>query len=137
GAFLGLWVTGKTMNFFVILDLFLLVGVAGKNGILVVDFAKQKMDEGMDRFNALVQAGKTRLRPILMTSFALIAGYVPIVIGLNPASRTRTSMGVALIAGVLLSTILTLIVVPALFVYVDRFRIWANKVGSRFTSHEE
>jgi len=137
GAFLGLWVTGKTMNFFVVLGLFLLVGVAGKNGILVVDFAKQKMDEGMDRFNALVQAGKTRLRPILMTSFALIAGYVPIVIGLNPASRTRTSMGVALIAGVLLSTILTLIVVPALFVYVDRFRIWANKVGSRFTSHEE
>lgn len=136
GAFLGLWVTGKTMNFFVVLGLFLLVGVAGKNGILVVDFAKQKMDEGMDRFNALVQAGKTRLRPILMTSFALIAGYVPIVIGLNPASRTRTSMGVALIAGVLLSTILTLIVVPALFVYVDRFRIWANKIGSRFTSHE-
>ncbi len=134
GAFLGLWITGKTMNFFVVLGLFLLVGVAGKNGILLVDYAKQKMDEGTDRFNALVQAGKTRLRPILMTSFALIAGYVPIVIGLNPASRTRTSMGVALIAGVLLSTVLTLIVIPALFVYVDSFRIWANKIGSRFTS---
>ena len=137
GAFLGLWVTGKTMNFFVILGLFLLVGVAGKNGILVVDFAKQKMDEGMDRFNALVAAGKTRLRPILMTSFALIAGYVPIVIGLNPASRTRTSMGVALIAGVLLSTVLTLIVIPALFIYVDNFRIWMNKIGSRFTSTDD
>lgn len=134
GAFLGLWITGKTMNFFVVLGLFLLVGVAGKNGILLVDYAKQKMDEGVDRFNALVQAGKTRLRPILMTSFALIAGYVPIVIGMNPASRTRTSMGVALIAGVLLSTVLTLIVIPALFVYVDSFRIWANKIGSRFTS---
>lgn len=137
GAFLGLFLTGKTMNFFVILGLFLLVGVAGKNGILVVDFAKQKMDEGMDRFSALVQAGKTRLRPILMTSFALIAGYVPIVIGLNPASRTRTSMGVALIAGVLLSTILTLVVVPSVFVYVDEFRIWANKLGSRFTSKKK
>lgn len=137
GAFLGLWITGKTMNFFVILGLFLLVGVAGKNGILLVDYAKQKMDEGTDRFNALVQAGKTRLRPILMTSFALIAGYVPIVIGLNPASRTRTSMGVALIAGVLLSTVLTLIVIPALFVYVDTFRIWANKIGSRFTSKKK
>lgn len=137
GAFLGLFLTGKTMNFFVILGLFLLVGVAGKNGILVVDFAKQKMDEGMDRFNALVQAGKTRLRPILMTSFALIAGYVPIVIGLNPASRTRTSMGVALIAGVLLSTVLTLVVVPSVFVYVDNFRIWANKIGSRFTSKKK
>lgn len=137
GAFLGLFLTGKTMNFFVILGLFLLVGVAGKNGILVVDFAKQKMDEGLDRFSALVQAGKTRLRPILMTSFALIAGYVPIVIGLNPASRTRTSMGVALIAGVLLSTVLTLIVIPAIFVYVDDFRIWANKIGSRFTSKKK
>ena len=137
GAFLGLFLTGKTMNFFVILGLFLLVGVAGKNGILVVDFAKQKMDEGLDRFSALVQAGKTRLRPILMTSFALIAGYVPIVIGLNPASRTRTSMGVALIAGVLLSTILTLIVIPAIFVYVDDFRIWANKIGSKFTSKKK
>ena len=136
GAFLGLWITGKTMNFFVILGLFLLIGVAGKNGILVVDFAKQKMDEGMERFDALVAAGKTRLRPILMTSFALIAGYVPIVIGLNPASRTRTSMGVALITGVLLSTVLTLIVIPALFVYVDRFRIWMNKIGSRFTSSD-
>jgi HAE1 family hydrophobic/amphiphilic exporter-1 len=134
GAFLGLFVTGKTMNFFVILGLFLLVGVAGKNGILVVDFAKQKMDEGVDRFNALVQAGKTRLRPILMTSFALIAGYVPIVIGLNPASKTRTSMGVALIAGVLLSTVLTLVVIPSVFVYVDNFRIWANRIGARFTS---
>lgn len=137
GAFLGLYLTGKTMNFFVILGLFLLVGVAGKNGILVVDFAKQKMDEGMDRYNALVQAGKTRLRPILMTSFALIAGYIPIVIGLNPASRTRTSMGVALIAGVLLSTVLTLVVVPSVFIYVDNFRIWANKIGSRFTSKKK
>lgn len=133
GAFLGLFLTGKTMNFFVILGLFLLVGVAGKNGILVVDFAKQKMDEGVDRFNALVLAGKTRLRPILMTSFALIAGYIPIVMGLNPASRTRTSMGVALIAGVLLSTILTLVVVPSVFVYVDNFRIWANNLGARLT----
>lgn len=137
GAFLGLFVTGKTMNFFVILGLFLLVGVAGKNGILVVDFAKQKMDEGVDRFHALVQAGKTRLRPILMTSFALIAGYVPIVIGLNPASKTRTSMGVALIAGVLLSTILTLVVIPSVFVYVDNFRIWANRIGARFTSKKK
>ena len=137
GAFLGLFLTGKTMNFFVILGLFMLVGVAGKNGILLVDFTKQLMDTGVDRFEALVQAGKTRLRPILMTSFALIAGYVPIVIGLNPASRTRTSMGIALIAGVLLSTVLTLIVIPSLFVYVDSFRIWANKLGAKFTSKKK
>ena len=134
GAFFGLYMTGKTINLFAILGVFMLIGVAGKNGILLVDFAKQLMDEGMSRAEALVKAGKTRLRPILMTSFALAAGTLPTAIGLNPASRTRTSMGVAIVAGVLLSTVLTLIVIPALFVYVDRFRIWANKIGSRFTS---
>ncbi len=69
-----------------------------------------------------------------MPSFALMDGTRPTAIGLNPASRARTSMGVAIVAGVLLSTVLTLIVVAALFVYVDRFRIWANKIGSLFTS---
>ncbi|AGH95958.1 efflux RND transporter permease subunit [Pseudobdellovibrio exovorus] len=137
GAFLGLFITGKTINLFAILGLFMLIGVAGKNGILLVDFTKQLMDQGIDRTTALIRAGRTRLRPILMTSFALIAGTLPIAIGLNPASRTRTSMGVAIVAGVLLSTILTLIVVPALFVYVDRFRVWANNYGARFTSHEK
>ncbi|MBX2988684.1 MAG: efflux RND transporter permease subunit [Bdellovibrionaceae bacterium] len=134
GAFLGLYLTGKSMNMFAILGLFTLIGVAGKNGILLVDFAMQLIREGVDRGEALIQAGKARLRPILMTSFALIAGTVPIAIGLNAASRTRTSMGVVIIGGVVISTILTLVVVPALFTYIDRFRLWANRVGSRFTS---
>lgn len=137
GAFYGLYFTGKSLNLFAILGLFMLLGVAGKNGILLVDFTKQLMDEGMERAAALAQAGRTRLRPILMTSFALIAGTLPTAIGLNPASKTRTSMGVAIVAGVLLSTLLTLIVVPALFVYVDRFRLWANRIGSRLTSSEK
>jgi HAE1 family hydrophobic/amphiphilic exporter-1 len=137
GAFIGLLLTGKSLNFFTVLGFFMLIGVAGKNGILLVDFARQLMDEGMDRVSALVKAGKTRLRPILMTSFALVAGTMPIAIGLNPASKTRTSMGVAIVAGVLLSTVLTLIVVPAVFTYVDRFRVWAVRFGSRFTSQGE
>lgn len=100
---------------------------------LLVDFAKQLMDEGMEKTQALIQAGKTRLRPILMTSFALIAGTLPIAIGMTAATKTRTSMGVAIIGGVIL-TILTLVIVPALFIYIDRFRIWANKIGSNLTS---
>lgn len=136
GAFFGLYITGKSLNLFALLGLFMLMGVAGKNGILLVDFTKQLMDEGMERAAALAKAGRTRLRPILMTSFALIAGTLPTAIGLNPASRTRTSMGVAIVAGVLLSTVLTLIVVPALFTYVDRFRVWANRFGSKLTSSE-
>ena len=112
----------------------MLIGVAGKNGILMVDFAKQLMEEGKERSLAIIEAGKTRLRPILMTSFALMAGTLPIAIGLNPASRTRTSMGVAIVAGVALSTLLTLIVLPSIFIYIDRFRVWANKLGAKFTS---
>ena len=134
GAFFGLFLTGKSINLFAIFGFFMLIGVAGKNGILMVDFAKQLMEEGKDRFTAIVEAGKTRLRPILMTSFALIAGTLPIAIGLNPASRTRTSMGVAIVAGVALSTILTLIVLPSLFIYIDRFRVWANNLGAKMVS---
>lgn len=130
GAFFGVYMTGKTLNLFTIFGFFLLIGVAGKNGILMVDFAKVLMEEGKDRYKAIVEAGKTRLRPILMTSFALVAGTLPIAYGLNPASRTRTSMGVAIVAGVLLSTILTLIVLPSIFVYIDRFRVWANDFGA-------
>lgn len=134
GAFYGLLLTGKSLNMFAILGLFMLIGVAGKNGILLVDFTKQLMDEGLDRIEALVKAGKARLRPILMTSFALVAGTVPIAIGLNPASRSRTSMGVVIIAGIIIATLLTLIAVPSLFVYIDRFRVWANNLGKRFVS---
>ena len=78
GAFLGLFVMKETISIFAILGLFMLIGVAGKNGILLVDYALQMMREkGMSRNEALIEAGKTRLRPILMTSFALIAGTLP------------------------------------------------------------
>ncbi|MFM6927588.1 MAG: efflux RND transporter permease subunit [Bdellovibrio sp.] len=134
GAFFGLYIANEVLSLFAIFGFFMLIGVAGKNGILLVDTTNQLMAEGKSRAEALVQAGKTRLRPILMTSFALIAGTLPVAIGMNAASKTRTAMGVAIIGGMISSTILTLIVVPAVFTYVDRFRIWANKLGAKFTS---
>lgn len=137
GAFLGLFLMNETMTIFAIFGFFMLIGVAGKNGILLVDFAKQLMEQGKSRSEALVEAGKTRLRPILMTSFALVAGTIPVAIGLNEASKSRTAMGVAIIGGILVSTVLTLIVVPAVFTYVDRFRVWANNFGSRLTSSKK
>ena len=124
GAFFGLFLTGKSINLFAIFGFFMLIGVAGKNGILMVDFAKQLMEEGKDRALAIVEAGKTRLRPILMTSFALIFGTLPVAIGVSPSSAQRTAMGVAIIGGLISSTFLTLVVVPAVFSYIDRFRIW-------------
>ncbi|WP_413288129.1 efflux RND transporter permease subunit [Bdellovibrio sp. HCB337] len=135
GAFLALYLMNETISIFAILGLFMLLGVAGKNGILLVDYAKQMMEEkGLSREEALIEAGKTRLRPILMTSFALIAGTLPIAIGLSEASKARTGMGVAIIGGMISSTILTLIVVPSVFIYVDRFKNWIRRKGSRFVS---
>lgn len=133
GAFMALYLFNETLTLFAIFGFFMLIGVAGKNGILLVDYTKQMMDLGKSRPEALIEAGKTRLRPILMTSFALIAGTLPAAIGLSAASKSRTAMGVAIIGGIISSTVLTLIVVPALFTYVDRFRIWANKIGTFFT----
>lgn len=131
GAFYALYMANETMNIFTILGIFLLLGVAGKNSILLVDFANQMMGEGKSRSDAIIAAGKARLRPILMTSFALIAGTMPIAIGLNEASKPRTSMGWAIVGGLISSTLLTLIVVPAIFSYVDRYRVWSKGLMAR------
>ncbi len=137
GAFLGLFLMHETMTIFAVFGFFMLIGVAGKNGILLVEYTNQMMAQGKSRAEALVEAGKTRLRPILMTSFALIAGTLPVAIGFSEASKSRTGMGVAIIGGIISSTILTLIVVPAVFTYIDRFRVWANGFGGRLTSNRK
>lgn len=131
GAFFALFIMKQTINLFAILGIFMLLGVACKNSILLVDFAKQKVNDGFSRNEAIIMAGKARLRPILMTSFALIAGTLPIAYGLNEASKNRVSMGMAIIGGMISSTILTLYVVPAAFDYMERFRLWSQRVLSR------
>ncbi len=116
------------MTIFATLGIFLLLGVSGKNSILLVDFANQMIANGKTRTDAIIAAGKARLRPILMTSFALIAGTLPIAIGLSEAAKMRTAMGWAIVGGLISSTILTLIVVPAVFSYVDRYRSWSKSL---------
>jgi HAE1 family hydrophobic/amphiphilic exporter-1 len=128
GSFVGLFLSHESLNIFSMIGIVMLLGVATKNSILLVDYAHQLIESGMSRNDAMIKAGKTRLRPILMTTMALIAGTIPIAIGLNEASRQRTSMGFAIIGGLISSTILTLIVVPASFSYVDRFRIWSQGI---------
>ncbi|RYZ67111.1 MAG: efflux RND transporter permease subunit, partial [Proteobacteria bacterium] len=92
----------------------------------------------MSMHDAILKAGKNRLRPILMTSFALIAGMLPVAIGLNEASKQRTSMGVAIIGGLISSTLLTLVVVPAAYGYIERSKRWGNKFfGKMVTSDEQ
>ncbi len=128
GSFVALFLAHESLNIFSMIGTIMLLGVATKNSILLVDYANQLIAQGQDRASAVIQAGKTRLRPILMTTMALIAGTLPVALGLNEASRQRTSMGVAIIGGLISSTLLTLIVVPAAFSYMDRFRIWIKNI---------
>ena len=130
GAAMALFLTQESVNIFTFLGIFMLISVSGKNSILLIDFTNHLIEQGKSRSEALIMAGKIRLRPILMTSFALIFGTLPVAIGVSPSSAQRTAMGVAIIGGLISSTILTLVVVPAVFSYIDRFRIWVKaKLG--------
>ncbi len=136
GSFVALLICRETLNIFSMIGTIMLLGIATKNSILLVDYAHQLIEKGVDRAEALVIAGKTRLRPILMTTMALIAGTIPVAMGLNEASRQRTSMGVAIIGGLISSTLLSLIVIPAAFSFIDRFRLWSKAKMKRLFQAE-
>jgi HAE1 family hydrophobic/amphiphilic exporter-1 len=125
GALFALLITQESLNIFSMIGCVMLLGVATKNSILLVDYTKHLMNEGWEMKKAVVEAGRVRLRPILMTTLALIAGMLPLAIGLNEASKQRTAMGVAVIGGLISSTLLTLMVVPAAFSYLERYRAWS------------
>lgn len=132
GAFGALMLFNKTIDLFSMIGFVMLMGVAAKNSILLVDYTLQlEREQGMSRREALIKACRTRLRPILMTSLALVAGTIPLAVGLNEASAQRTSMGVAIIGGVVSSTLLTLLVVPAAYGFIDDFRKWALRLAYR------
>lgn len=122
GAFYALWITDKSLDIFSMIGCIMLLGVSTKNSILLVDYIQHLVKEGHSEADAIIEAGRVRLRPIMMTSLALIAGMLPIAIGLNEASKQRTSMGVAIIGGLITSTLLTLVVVPAAYRYIEKFR---------------
>jgi HAE1 family hydrophobic/amphiphilic exporter-1 len=118
----------------------MLMGLATKNSIILVDYINQRLEQGMELKEAIITGCRTRLRPILMTTFALIAGMIPVAIGLNEASSQRTSLGIAVVSGVLISTILTLVLIPAIFDSIERGRRFMIRVvGSRLITqqHEE
>lgn len=126
GAFYALAISGASLDLFSMIGCIMLLGVATKNSILLVDYANQQVQAGLSLYDAIIASGKSRLRPILMTSFALIAGMIPLAIGLNEASKQRTSMGIAVIGGLVSSTLLTLVVIPAAYSYIERFRVWSG-----------
>jgi multidrug efflux pump len=121
GALLGLWIFGGTLNLFSQIGIVMLVGLAAKNGILIVEFANQLRDEGRSIHQAIVESAAVRLRPILMTSIATVVGALPLVLAGGPGSASRATIGVVVIFGVSFSTLLSLFVVPTFYVLLARY----------------
>lgn len=123
GAFGALLITGQVMSIYAMIGIILLMGLVTKNGILLIDFTLQKTKEGMSVKDALLEAGPLRLRPILMTTFAAGGGMLPVAIGHGVGGEARSPMGVAVIGGLIASTLLTLVVVPCLFSVIEETKI--------------
>ena len=115
GGLLALWMTGQTLNVFSQIGMVLLIGLMAKNGILVVEFANQLRDRGMSVRDAVLEASVVRLRPILMTSIATVLGAVPLAMATGAGAESRQALGVVIVGGITLSTIVTLYAVPALY----------------------
>lgn len=119
GALLSLWLFNQTLNIFSEIGMIMLVGLVTKNGILIVEFANQKRELGLDKFEAVTEAAQQRLRPILMTSLATSLGALPIAMSLGAASTSRIPLGIVVVGGILFSLILTLLVIPAVYTYLS------------------
>ncbi|EHC05499.1 acriflavin resistance protein [Shewanella baltica OS625] len=115
GALIGLWLTGQSLNIYSQIGIIMLVGLAAKNGILIVEFANQLRDKGVDFDKAIIQASAQRLRPILMTGITTAAGAVPLVMAAGAGAETRFVIGVVVLSGILLATLFTIFVIPAAY----------------------
>ena len=120
GAFLGLIMRNFELNVFGQIGLIMLIGLAAKNAILIVEFAKLEVESGKPLVEAALEGARLRLRPILMTSFAFILGCVPLAIASGAGAVSRQQLGIAVIAGMLVATMLGIFLVPVLFVVVER-----------------
>jgi len=134
GVFLALLLTGSTLNIFSIIGIIMLMGLVTKNAILLVDFTNQGLRAGKSRHDAILDAGQVRLRPILMTTLAMIFGMLPMAIGSADGGEQNAPMGRAVIGGIITSTLLTLVVVPVLYTYLDAL---GRKVSARFGRRHE
>ncbi len=132
GGLLGLLIAGMEISMPVYIGLLMLLGIVAKNSILLVDFAIEEMDHGIEKAEALLDAGRKRAQPIVMTTVAMVAGMVPTALSLSGDGAWRAPMGVVVIGGLILSTILTLLIVPAGFSLADSIE---KRLGRFFSSN--
>ncbi|HOZ66969.1 MAG TPA: efflux RND transporter permease subunit, partial [Burkholderiaceae bacterium] len=131
GVVMALLMFRSTLSIFSIIGVVLLMGLVTKNAILLVDFAIRSREEGLDRTEALLLAAKVRLRPILMTTLAMIFGMIPLAFALTEGSEQRSPMGQAVIGGVITSSLLTLVLVPVMYCYMDDLAQWAKRMWTK------
>jgi hydrophobic/amphiphilic exporter-1 (mainly G- bacteria), HAE1 family len=129
GVALALWVTGGNMNVMTMVGVITLMGLVTKNGILLIDFVNQRRTEGADRRRAILDAGRIRLRPIVMTTIAMIFGMLPLALAIGEGAEQRAPMAHAVIGGLITSTLLTLFVVPVVYTLLDDFTAWVTSRG--------
>jgi multidrug efflux pump len=123
GAVLTLWFFGQTLNIFSQIGMIMLIGLVTKNGILIVEYANNLREKGATKFDAAINAANLRLRPILMTSLAMVFGALPIALSLGAASTSRKSLGLVIVGGVMFSLILSLFVIPVIYTFLSRRKV--------------
>jgi multidrug efflux pump len=124
GGLLGLWVSGTTMNIYSQIGIIMLVGIAAKNGVLIVEFINQLRDSGYEFTDAIIEAARIRFRPVIMTASATFMGSVPLILATGPGAASRTTLGIVIFSGVSIATLFTLFVVPAFY------HVLARRTGS-------
>ena len=137
GALISLWYFNQTLNIFSEIGIIMLIGIVTKNGILIVEFANQRKAAGLSKLEAIKDAAAARLRPILMTSLSTVLGILPIALALGAGSESRVSMGIAVIGGLIFSTFLTLLIVPAVYSYLSRSTATVSNVTETMEPGEE
>ncbi len=136
GVVIALLITHDTMNVMALIGIMLLMGIVAKNAIFLIDFAKWQHEAGMPLREAIIEAGRVRLRPIMMTTTALIAGMIPVAIGAGEGADFRAPLGRAVIGGVITSTILTLIVIPTIYEIFSEWRVKFRKLFRKEIVHD-
>ncbi len=132
GALLGLVFFHQSIGLYALIGITMLMGLVTKNAILLVEYGLMSMKHGIEQRQAIMLAGETRMQPILMTTIAMIAGMMPIALGIGAGSEARAPMAISVIGGLVTSTVFTLIVIPVVFTYVDDFQKWLKRKVARF-----